>query len=85
MNTKTSVNSKYIMRYLKQLKYKYRRYTTMGEFKKFKIEKETHTTKTIRIPESLFEEASKIAQMNEISFNEFVNRSLRYAIDNYEE
>lgn len=57
----------------------------MEGFKKFKIEKENHVTKTIRIPEPLFEEASAIAQKKEISFNEFVNRSLRYALDNFED
>lgn len=57
----------------------------MEGFKKFKIEKENHVTKTIRIPEPLFEEASAIAQKKEISFNEFVNRSLKYALDNFED
>lgn len=57
----------------------------MEGFKKFKIEKENHVTKTIRIPESLFEEASAIAQNKEISFNEFVNRSLKYALENFED
>lgn len=57
----------------------------MSEFKKFKIQKENHVTKTIRVPESLFEEVSKISQEKQISFNEFVNQSLRYALDNFEE
>lgn len=54
----------------------------------FRVEnssKRTNISRTIRFNEELFEQLSKIAKENKVSFNLLVLQCCRYAIDNISE
>ncbi len=50
--------------------------------KSFKIKKSLSSNKTIRMPDELINELQKIADLNDISFNQVVVQCCEYALEN---
>ncbi len=50
--------------------------------KSFKIKKSLSSNKTIRMPDELINDLQKIADLNDISFNQVVVQCCEYALEN---
>lgn len=48
----------------------------------FEIKKQTNSNKTIRMPDNLIEEMQRLADINDISFNQLVIQCCEYALKN---
>jgi len=48
----------------------------------FEIKRPKASNKTIRMPNELIDELEKLANMNDISFNQLVVQCCKYALDN---
>lgn len=51
----------------------------------FSIKKPSSSNKTIRMPDTLIEKLEKLAQTNDISFNQLVIQCCEYALDNMDD
>lgn len=51
----------------------------------FQIKKAQRSNKTIRMPDDLIDRLQKLADQNNISFNQLVVQCCEYAIDNMED
>ena len=51
----------------------------------FSVKKPSSSNKTIRMPDNLIEKLEKLAQKNDISFNQLVIQCCEYALDNMDE
>ena len=50
--------------------------------KSFKIKKSLSSNKTIRMPDELINDLQKLADLNDISFNQVVVQCCEYALEN---
>lgn len=51
----------------------------------FQIKKAQRSNKTIRMPDDLIDRLQKLADQNDISFNQLVVQCCEYALDNMED
>lgn len=55
------------------------------EYKMFEIKKPQSSNKTIRMPDALIEKLQKLADKNDISFNQLIVQCCEYALKNMSE
>lgn len=51
----------------------------------FKIKKPSASNKTIRMPDSLIDKLEKLAEKNDISFNQLIVQCCEYALEHLDE
>ena len=51
----------------------------------FQIKKPSASNKTIRMPDSLIDKLEKLAEKNDISFNQLIVQCCEYALENLDE